>query len=292
MNIFKRIYNTFLLKKIFKDNGLADEKTSVSPFILSDGYKVKNIKQNSLVEEIKEKTLLIFNEATKENYNHIEKKRHHIYISKVDYYNEKSGIWATDLQTYTKKIKIDFTEINMCFIAGTPGVGKTTIAKKIEKEIHAKKITVYTPKAKDYKNYENVKSFEEQDIIELTQRLKIFNEDKEHREEVDELLIIDEFYLLCNLNTSKNLILELNKTLAFNRNTKFKIIAISQTINRSMLNNFNVALANMRLINVEDIENYESSIGKIQKKYKTKLPKFKFLKMTLDDPNEVMFIND
>lgn len=292
MNIFKRIYNTFLLKKIFKDNGLADDNTSVIPFLFSDGFKIKNIKQNSLIEDIKEKCLMIFNESINENYNHIEKKRHTIYIERKNYYTEKSGIWATDLQTYTRKIKIDFTEINMCFIAGTSGVGKTTIAKKMASGFQAKKITIYTPKPKDYKSYENVKSFEEQDIIELTQKLKTFNEDKEHREEIDELLIIDEFYLLCNLNTSKNLISELNKTLAFNRNTKLKIIAISQTINRSMLNNFNVALANMRLINVEDIENYESSIGKIQKKYKAKLPKFKFLKMTLDDPNEVMFIND
>lgn len=292
MNIFKRIYNTFLLKKIFKDNGLADENTSVIPFVFSDGFRVKNIRHNSLIEDIKEKCLNIFNESTNENYNHIEKKRHTIYIERKNYYTEKKGIWATDLQTFTKKIKVDFAEINMCFIVGTSGVGKTTIAKRIAKELHAKNTIIYTPKPKDYREYANVKTFEEGDILELTQKLKNFNEDKEHREEIDELLIIDEFYLLCNLNTSKNLITELNKTLAFNRSTKFKIIAISQTINRSMLNNFNVALANMKLLNVEDIENYESSIGKIQKKYKARLPKFKFLKMTLDDPNEVIFIND
>jgi replicative DNA helicase len=287
-----RIYNTFLLKKIATDNGLTDEKTSVFPMFFKDGFKIRNIKHNSHTEDMKQKMLSIFNESINEEYNHIEKKRHNILITKRNYYTEKSGIWATDLETYTRKTKINFNQVNMCLIAATSGKGKTTIAKKLIKQCTQKEITIYTPKPEDYRDYQNIKTFEESEIIELTQKLKRFNEDREYRQEINELIIIDEFYLLCNLNTSKNLITELNKTLAFNRATNLKIIAISQTINRSMLNNFNIALANTMLINVADIENYESSIGKIPKKYKQQIPSFKFLKISLDEPQEIIFIND
>jgi hypothetical protein len=282
------------LKKIAHDNGMADDNTSVRPLLFCDGFKICNIKHNNLIEDIKTKMLMIFNEATSESYNHIKKKRYSITISKINYYTDKVGIHTTDLEKYTKEKK-DFSllNINMLLISGTSGTGKTSIAKQVLKHQNlTKNITIYTPKPEDYKGYENVKSFEEQDITELINKLKLFNENKASREAAEEIILLDEFYLLVNLKISKQLIEEINKCLAFNRASRLKIFAITQSINKSMLNGFNIALANTMLLNLPDIQNYTSSIGDIPAKFRQKLPTGKFLKFSIDEPMEVLMIND
>lgn len=294
MNIFKRIWNRGLLKKIARDNGMADEKTSVTPFIFSDGFKIKNIKQNNLVEDMKNKMLLIFNEATGESYNHVEKKRHDIKITKINYYTENSGVHVTDLEKFTKpRAGFSLANINMLLISGTSGTGKTTIAKQILKcQTLTKNITIYTPKPDDYLGYENVKSFEESDIEELTNKIRAFNENKSVRDDIEEVILLDEFYLLVNLKSSKSLVENINKCLAFNRASRFKIIAVTQTINKVMLNGFNLSLANTMLLNLPDIQNYTSSIGDVPAKFRQRLPMGKFLKCSLDEAMEVIMIND
>lgn len=73
MNIFKRIWNTGLLRKIAIDNGMDYDKTSVTSLLFKDSFKIKNIKHNNIVEDIKSKMVMIFNEATEEDYSYIKK---------------------------------------------------------------------------------------------------------------------------------------------------------------------------------------------------------------------------
>lgn len=292
MNWLKRMWNKDLLKKTIEDCNLAGEKTSVSPYWFKDGYKVKNIKHSVLIEKIKDNVLMIFNESTGADYNHIEKKRHDLYITRVNYYTEAPGTHVSNLETYTKKIKgIDLQEVNCLFVSGTSGCGKTTLVKSILKSC-SMPIEIYSPKAEeDYPEFQNKKEFDEIEILSLTEKIKRFNDDKEYRKQLAELIVIDEFLLLSNINFAKGLINELNRCLAFNRSSQLKFIFISQSINKQQLNSFNVSIVNTFLLNLKDIQNYQSSIGEVLPKYRHSLPRGKFLKKSLDDGEEILWIN-
>lgn len=294
MNILQRLLNKGLLKKTVQDCNLADEKTSVSALFFSDGFKVKNIKHSALIAKIKENLLEIFNESTNSNYNYIEKKRHDLYIRKIDFYTSKEkGYFSTDLETYTKKTKgIDFSQVNCLFISATSGAGKTTMAKQIIHDCNYEEVSIYSPKSEqDYPEFKNKYDFDETEIIKLTEKIKKFNEDREYRKEINELICIDEFLLLTNVKFAKNLIEEINKSIMFNRATNLRFIFIAQSINKQQLGTFNINIVNTFLLNLTDLQNYQSSIGSVQSKFMKKLPIGKFLKKSLDEKEEVVWFN-
>lgn len=307
MNYLKRLFSKKYLRKILIDLNLSNdqsssvEKTKVSALLLKDGFKICNIKERFTIEELQNRVVKIFNESTHSQYNMITKNGNSIEIYYRDFYktNKKlSGFHTTDLATYTNIISnFDMKEVNGILMCGVSGSGKTTLVKELIKSSPYTKVAIYTPKEEDYSTVSRergceLKNFEPENIEDLKNEISMFNNDKNHRAEVDKLVVIDEFLLLTNLNTkdSKVLIEEISKCLAFNRSSRLRFIFITQTLNKAVLNGFNTNICNTLLVNLPELTNY--NLGEIPERLKTRLPIGKFLKICHDKSPEILFYEE
>lgn len=301
MNYFKRLFSKKYLRKILNDLSLSAEETKVSALLFKDGFRIHKIKEKSTIEELQNRVVKIFNESTHSQYNMISKSGDNIEIYYRDFYKtskKAKGFYTTDLNTYTKPLStFEMKEVNGLLVCGVSGSGKTTIVKQLIQTSGYSKVTIYTPKEEDYlelssqKSYE-LENFEPENIEELKNEISMFNNDKSHRAKVNQLIVIDEFLLLTNLNSkdSKLLIDEISKCLAFNRSSRLRFIFITQSLNKAILNGFNTNICNTLLVNLPELTNY--NLGEIPERLKTRLPIGKFLKICHDKSPEIIFYEE
>lgn len=294
MNYINRLFKSSLLLKILKDAKVGNDSTTVAPILLTDGFYVENY-IHKMNEEIKSTVLSLFNEAVKENYNHIEKIGNKLTITKINHYESKTvGLYSTDfISKPTIQPIYDLKNVNGIFLMGTSGTGKTTFARHLIENSNNDQVVIFTPKEEDYqdKNWP-LMGFEDEHILKLTEIIEKFNKDKEFRKELELFVIIDEFLLLTQIKEAQKLIEAINKCLAFNRSSKLKFLFISQTLNKSQLGKFNIGLTNTKLINAPDLKNYEDTLGNIEPRFLEQLPIGKFLELSHDKRPRVLFYEE
>ena len=149
---------------------------------------------------------------------------------------------------------------NACLIVGTSGSGKTTLLKEMLQHLR----TSY--------------------------QLMLFSLKPDRKESsFKRVLVIDEFFFLGKTKIGEEIHKHIADILPFIRASNFKMILLSQSLNKSKSKHFDIDLCNLKLINLPEIRNYLESLGHIPSKFVAiKLRRGQFIKFSMQESPTVI----
>lgn len=291
MNLIQRYLFRKVLRNIFESNNLIKENTKFCPLWFSDGFLVKGLKLKMSKDGLEEKVLPIINDQARANYNCFKIKGENIIIKNEDYFSHSSAnLTKTDMNS--SAIPWDFMNelisSNACLVIGTSGSGKTTLLKELLQRFESSHQTfLYSLKPEDFPDG-SCAGFEPENLEKLENLLSSLKEDRQQTF-IKRLLVIDEFFFLGKTKIGEEIHKHIADILPFIRASNFKMILLSQSLNKSKSKHFDIDLCNLKLINLPEIRNYQESLGHIPSKFLAlKLRRGQFIKLSLIEPARII----